>query len=245
VTVRPGRSGTPLARHYDLAARSSLHGSGGNAGEGSAAPDPKSPRWSAERRARPAGRAPRLARHGGRAPKRATMDTAPFGAPLAPYGVDGKEDSKTRARKRAAGTKKTALFDIVNRNDAATRPVPRAREGACRHAPPSCPGQARASASILGTVSIRAREPGPRGDTTCRFGLDIALRTFLAGSRVSLRSLGTRERNRCARLLRMRARESPRGPCAPNHLGAIASQPSAWRANSCAVMGLPNSGPWA
>ena len=64
VTVRLGRSGTPPARHYDLAARSSLNGSGGNAGEGSAAPDPKSPRWSAERRARPAGRAPRLDRRG-------------------------------------------------------------------------------------------------------------------------------------------------------------------------------------
>jgi hypothetical protein len=51
-----------------------------------------------------------------RAPKRATTDTAPFGAPPAPHGADGKEKSKTRARKRAAGTKKTALFDIVNRN---------------------------------------------------------------------------------------------------------------------------------
>ena len=29
VTVSPGRPGTPSARHYDLAARSSLHGSGG------------------------------------------------------------------------------------------------------------------------------------------------------------------------------------------------------------------------
>src|SRR5262245_25116061 len=28
VTARPGRPGTPPARHYDLAARSSLHGSG-------------------------------------------------------------------------------------------------------------------------------------------------------------------------------------------------------------------------
>src|SRR5262249_12808972 len=46
VTVGPGRAGTPPARHYDLAARSSLHGSGGNAGDGSAAPDRKSPRWS-------------------------------------------------------------------------------------------------------------------------------------------------------------------------------------------------------
>src|SRR4051812_32677868 len=46
-----GRSGTPPARHDDLAARSSLHGSGGNAGDGSAAPGRKPPRGSAERRA--------------------------------------------------------------------------------------------------------------------------------------------------------------------------------------------------
>ena len=48
VTAGPGRPGTPPARHYDLAARSSLHGSkpaeasataGG--GDGSAAPEPK------------------------------------------------------------------------------------------------------------------------------------------------------------------------------------------------------------
>src|SRR3954464_5590926 len=46
-----GLPGTPPARHDDLAARSSLYGSGGNAGDGSAAPGRKSPRWSAERRA--------------------------------------------------------------------------------------------------------------------------------------------------------------------------------------------------
>ena len=49
-TARPGRPGTPPARHYDLAARSSLHGSegkcpplygGGAEGDGSAAPRPK------------------------------------------------------------------------------------------------------------------------------------------------------------------------------------------------------------
>src|SRR6516164_8204550 len=51
VTARPGRPGTSPARHYDLAARSSLNGSGGNAGDASAAPGEKSPRWSAERRA--------------------------------------------------------------------------------------------------------------------------------------------------------------------------------------------------
>jgi hypothetical protein len=35
--------------------------------------------------------------------------------------------SKTRAQQRAAGTKKTALFDIVNRNNAATHSVPAER----------------------------------------------------------------------------------------------------------------------
>src|SRR5713226_5918101 len=40
-TLSPGRPETPSARHYDLAARSSLHGSGGNAGDGSTGPRPK------------------------------------------------------------------------------------------------------------------------------------------------------------------------------------------------------------
>src|SRR5262245_42872032 len=61
VTVRPGRLGTPPSRHYDLAARSSLHGSARQmpAVVGRRAPketearprSPKPPRWSAERRA--------------------------------------------------------------------------------------------------------------------------------------------------------------------------------------------------
>jgi hypothetical protein len=71
---RLGRSGTPPARHYDLAARSSLHGSGGNAGDGSAGPDRKSPRWSAERRAR----LRKGARH---ASQSVAMTHAPVGAP--------------------------------------------------------------------------------------------------------------------------------------------------------------------
>src|SRR5215510_7773732 len=41
VTAGPGRPGKSPARHYDLAARNSLHGSGGNAGDGSAVPRPK------------------------------------------------------------------------------------------------------------------------------------------------------------------------------------------------------------
>src|SRR5262245_6494676 len=47
-----------------------------------------------------------------RAPKRATRDRVRlFGAPRPPQGADGKETSKTRAQQRAAGMKKTALFD--------------------------------------------------------------------------------------------------------------------------------------
>ena len=61
VTAGPGRPGKSPARHYDLAARSSLHGSARQlpAVVGRRAPKetearprgPKSPRWSAERRA--------------------------------------------------------------------------------------------------------------------------------------------------------------------------------------------------
>src|SRR5262249_14034785 len=61
VTAGPGRPGTPPARHYDLAARSSLPGSGRQlpAVIGRRAPKEtearprgqKPPRWSAERRA--------------------------------------------------------------------------------------------------------------------------------------------------------------------------------------------------
>src|SRR5215468_4038931 len=49
-------------------------------------------------------------------PQRATTEIVRLSALRSPLmGVDGKEDSKTRAQQRAAGPKKTALFDIVNR----------------------------------------------------------------------------------------------------------------------------------
>src|SRR5215831_12542176 len=58
-------------------------------------PAPKSPRWSAERRARPAGRAPRLARCGSsRAETRDNRRLAPFGAPLAPRGGGWNRDKQ-------------------------------------------------------------------------------------------------------------------------------------------------------
>jgi hypothetical protein len=178
----PGRFGTPPARHYDLAARSSLHGSGRNAGDGSAAPDRKSPRWSAERRARPAGRAPRLSQRG---PSRAeTRDNrlAPFGAPLAPQGADGKETSKTRARKRAAGTREAGLFDMVNRNYAATHSVlaERAKSRACRHGCESW-GLAATRGDPSSALSLRRRrsrrlegEGGHRSRVCCS-GLPVPL----------------------------------------------------------------------
>src|SRR5262245_58813647 len=100
--------------------RSSLYGSGGNAGEGSAAPGPKSPRWSAERRARPAGRAPRLDWHGGRAPQRATTENLRLSALRSPLMGRMEKRQAKPGRSNAAGTKKTALFDMVNRNIAAT-----------------------------------------------------------------------------------------------------------------------------
>src|SRR5262245_14845261 len=71
-----------------------------------------------------------------RAPKRATTDIPRLSALRSPpHGVDGKETSKTRAQQRAAGTKKTALFDIVNRTIAATHSVltERTKERAVTH----------------------------------------------------------------------------------------------------------------
>src|SRR5262245_59952927 len=81
----------------------------------------------------------------GRARQRDNRNSAPFGAPLAPHGVDGKEESKTRARKRAAGTREAGLLDVVIE-------IVRQRL--------SCPGQARAPLLMWRTMSARAREPG-------------------------------------------------------------------------------------
>ena len=93
----------------------SLYGSGGNAGDGSAAPGRKSPRWSAERRAsRVMGRAAPHSRGSVASRKRDNRDSAPVGAPPTPPFGDGRDHKDTtRAQQRAPGTKKTALFDIV------------------------------------------------------------------------------------------------------------------------------------
>src|SRR5262245_19036533 len=63
-----------------------------------------------------------------RAPKRATTEDLRLSALRPPLlGWMEKRQAKPRAQQRAVGTKKTALFDIVNRNYAATRSVPAER----------------------------------------------------------------------------------------------------------------------
>src|SRR6266478_5377813 len=122
-----GRPGTPPARHYDLAARSSLHGSGRQlpAVVGRRAPKetearprgPKPPRWSAERRAsRVMGRkAPRK-----RLVRRVTA--CPTGASHAPERLSALRpplDSGERSKVANPGRKnapreRDGLFDIVS-----------------------------------------------------------------------------------------------------------------------------------
>jgi hypothetical protein len=95
--------------------------------------------------------------------------------------VDGTEDNKTRAQQRAAGTKKTALFDIVNRKVAV---------GVLSKAPNRVSGNAlvsRPSARLgapLCAPCWYARESRDTGDPQgiVAIEVDIALRTFLAGS---------------------------------------------------------------
>src|SRR4029453_16503781 len=110
-------------------------------------------------------------------------------------GVDGKEKSKTRAQQRAAGTKKTALFDRVNRNYAATHSVPAER-----------------------AKSHVARRPSRVPAATCGGKPILRFANFSLGpgSRsASLHSPGTRERRLVG--------DHPRAAQALNHFGAIAS----------------------
>ena len=156
----------------------SLYGSGGNAGDGSAAPGRKSPRWSAERRAsRVMGRAAPHSRGSVASRKRDNRNSAPVGAPPTPLLGRGWTRSKdtTRAQQRAAGTKNTALFDIVNRDDGQRF----AARAATSHASCAPTLVSRASAARPGT---QGRHDGSRPATMLRFA------SRRAGSRLSFRS---------------------------------------------------------
>ena len=163
-----GRSGTPPARHDDLAARSSLYGSGGNAGDGSAAPGQKPPRWSAERRAsRVMGRAALTLRESVASRKRDTRDSAPVGAPPTPLRV-GCEwiERPTRAQQRAAGTNNTALFDIVNRDDG-QRFASRAAASHASCARPTLVSRRAQRDTDLGLARDRQLDEASRLNPTC------------------------------------------------------------------------------
>ena len=133
----------------------SLHGSGGNAGDGSAAPGRKSPRWSAERRAsRVMGRAAPHSRGPVASRKRDKRNSAPVGAPPTPLRV-GREWIETKPGRRNAsrerdvlrGTRpRSGLFDIVKKDGA--RAMPRAAFAF-----------ARARSHISGSRALRHRRP--------------------------------------------------------------------------------------
>ena len=123
----PREAGTPPSRHYDLGARSSLHGSGGNAGDGSAAPGAQNRHGGAPRGERPASwDARRLAsawRIASEARSRASLThmIRLTGVPPstrtslgAPPTLDSGERSKVASPgRRSASRERDGLFDIV------------------------------------------------------------------------------------------------------------------------------------
>ena len=130
VTVRPGRPGTPPARHYDLAARSSLHGSARQMPavawrrapkETEARPRVKNRHGGAPRGERPAlWDARRLAR---RLAYRVMI--RPTGASHAPERFSalrppldfGVSEAKSQTPDANASRERDGLFDIVKWND--------------------------------------------------------------------------------------------------------------------------------
>src|SRR5215472_11786855 len=140
-------------------ARSSLHGSGGNAGDGSAAPGEKPPRWSAERRAsRVMGRkAPRkrlacrvMCRLNG-CPARTRTS---LGAPPTPQFGVSEAQCKPPGR-RHAPRERDELLDIVSW--AETRCCPHPEERAC----------ASASAKSNECARVSKDEDGPMSAPSC------------------------------------------------------------------------------
>ena len=146
----------------------SLYGSGGNAGDGSAAPGRKSPRWSAERRAsRVMGRAAPHSRGSVASRKRDNRNSAPVGAPPTPPLGDGRERTRDEPGRNNAPRERsnTALFDIVN--------------------PVTANGSLRAPRLRTLVSRASAARPGTQGDTTDRACSHVR---FALGSRVSFRS---------------------------------------------------------
>jgi hypothetical protein len=155
----PREAGTPPSRHYDLGARSSLHGSARQlpAVVGRRAPKetearPREPKTATvERReasvprhgTQGASQAPGLPRHvqAPRVFRRAPERFSALRPPLDSGGV--KERCKPRAQKRVAGTRRSGLFDIVSCLKLDARPHP--EERACERPAPHSSTRARVS----------------------------------------------------------------------------------------------------
>src|SRR5262245_57622377 len=106
-----------------------------------------------------------------------------------------KRQAKPGQQQRAAGTKKTALFDIVNRTIAATHSVltERTKERAVTHQSRVPAKRAPRRRFCARRRYARAsRDPGATERDLRALMLRLA---SCAGSRVSLRSPGTRERS--------------------------------------------------
>ncbi len=130
VTAGPGRSGTPPARHYDLAARSIAARIRRKCRRWKRGPRPKIATVERRRGERVPLDARRASPGVAVAPDtRDKRNSAPFRRSARPsVRVGWEEESKTRTQQRAAGTKKTALFEIVNRKwRGQSRRRPRAR----------------------------------------------------------------------------------------------------------------------
>ena len=136
VTVGLGRHGTPPARHYDLAARSSLNGSGAMPEKEARDRSPKSPRC--ERRE--AG-VPRYGTQGASpgawpaalcaGPTGASQAHASLGAPLPLFSGARSQKAKPGRKKRAAGTRWAARNGDDSESRARhRRPHPEECEGA-------------------------------------------------------------------------------------------------------------------
>src|SRR5262249_3989351 len=160
---RRGRHGNPSARHYDLAARSSLNGSGAKAGEGSAGPEPKIA--TVERRE--AG----VPRHGTQGASLgawpAALCAGPTDASQAPERLSAlrhpsirvreAKKAKPRAQKRAAGTKECCLMSAMSKRTRAERELAEQLRPSCAQPMDGC---ACGEGAAIRTVSASAAAAG-------------------------------------------------------------------------------------
>src|SRR5215813_15309848 len=182
----PGRPGTPPARHYDLAARSSLHGSGRQmpAVVGRRAPKetearprgPKPPRWSAERRASRVWDARRLAsawraaiRHAPRVFRRAPERF--LGAPPTPrFGVS-EAQLQTPGAKNAPRERGGVVMNAAKKRTRAEEELAAAEQ--------------RRLAPVLREAHARLGLWRTCGDKTCRRGGSCGGEVDQCGARVA------------------------------------------------------------